>query len=201
VKAQKIVFIIPGYRHNTSQKGYLKLVKILKTENFYSIKVNIPWRQSTIIQNMEFFLKTYKKNLKKIGKKEVYLLGFSYGALIAFLAATEIKVSGLILCSLSPFFKEDLTKIKIRNLSILEKKRFENFSKLKSIILAKKIKAKKVMMIYGEKESKPLIARVKKIFKQINLSVKYLFTIQNVAHNISDTKYISAIHLVAKSFL
>ena len=199
---QKIVFLIPGFRHKITQKGYRLLKKQLVKDGFCVVPIAIPWSGSTIVDNMECFLEQYKKKLKNLGveSKEVYVLGFSYGALIAFLAATKISVQGLILCSLSPFFKEDLPRKLPKNSSALQAIRYEIFATLHSKKLAKKIKAKSICMLYGEKESAALIKRSKKTFQQVASKKKYLFAIQKTQHNISDKKYINAIQF-ATTFL
>lgn len=202
MKRIKIVFIIPGFKHKISQKGYIALKKNLKKEGYTVVTVAIPWRDSTITDNASFFMKKYKKTVEKytIAKTEIFLLGFSYGALIALLAATKISVQGLILCSLSPFFKEDLPKKLPKNVSFLQEKRYSAFAKLKITKIAKKIKAKNVMMLYGEKESVKLIERTKSAFHCVKTKNKYLFSVSNTEHNIADTKYISAISF-ATTFL
>ena len=197
----KIVFIIPGFRHKVSQKGYVSIRKRLVGDGYRVVSVAIPWRESTITDNAEYFLKKYETMLQKFDKTtDVYFLGFSYGALIAFLASTKLSVKGLILCSLSPYFKEDLPKRLPKNVSLLQEKRYEAFASLPAEQLAKKIKAKHVMMLYGEKESIRLIERTKLAFHAIASPKKYLFTIGNTDHDIADKKYISAIHF-ATSFL
>src|SRR5688572_27819883 len=104
MSSRKTIFIIPGYRHGPTNKAYQSLAQILKSEGYEPIVVAIPWKKSTISENTQHFLKTYNKT--KAGKK--YVMGFSYGAMIAFIAATKVDVEGLILCSLSPFFSEDV---------------------------------------------------------------------------------------------
>lgn len=202
MRQTKVVFIIPGFRQKVSQKGYVSLKKKLKTEGYTVVTVAIPWRDSTIVENADYFLEKFEKKLSKINlaAKDVYLLGFSYGALIAFLASTKIAVKGLILCSLSPFFREDLPKKHPQHISVLQKKRYSAFTSLRARHLAKKVKAKNLMMLYGEKESLRLIQRTKSAFSAIESHKKYLFSIQNTEHNIADIKYISAIHF-ATSFL
>lgn len=202
MRQAKIVFIIPGFRHKIGQKAYLLLKRKLKTDGFVVAPIAMPWRGSTITDNTTFFLKKCNEKLAKlkISSKDVYLLGFSYGALVAFLAATKIPVSGLILCSLSPFFKEDLPKTLPKNVSLLEEKRFVEFAKLKVRILAKKIKAKSVCMLYGEKESVRVIKRSKLTFGSLLSKNKYLFSVQKTDHSISDKKYINAIQF-ATTFL
>lgn len=198
----KIVFIIPGFGHKISHKGYGVLKKRLQKDGFFVVPIAIPWSGSTITENTEFFLKKYIEKLSKlhVTSKDVYLLGFSYGALIAFLVATKISVKGLLLCSLSPFFKEDLPRSLPKKSSSLQIIRYNTFATLRSKQLAQKVKAKSVCMLYGEKESSTLINRSKKTFRIIASKKKYLFAISKTQHNISDKKYINAIQF-ATTFL
>jgi esterase/lipase len=194
---KKTIFIIPGYRQVPTQKAYLALSEILKSEGYEPILVTIPWKKTTISENTEYFLKTYNK--AKVGKK--YILGFSFGAMIAFLAATKISVDGLILCSLSPYFQEDLPTLsgqekKFR--SPIQADRYNDFSQLHFTTLAKKLKTKKIHLLYGSKEAKSLIKRVTTAFEQINLEEKYVEAVKSVEHNIGDKRYLQTIHQVAK---
>lgn len=191
---KKTIFIIPGFKHKPSQKAYKAIAKMLKKEGYYPIPISIPWRKTTISQNTEYFLKEYNK----IQRKKKYILGFSLGAMIAFVASTKIKTSGLILCSLSPFFEEDLKKVQIRYLSKIKKEYYQDFSGLQCKALAKQIKSKKILMLYGARESKVLIKRVRKAYAQINSTRKYLIPIQHTEHNIGDKRYLYTIHQIAK---
>ncbi|MFI5265598.1 MAG: hypothetical protein ACHQT7_02540, partial [Candidatus Levyibacteriota bacterium] len=110
---EKVIFIIPGFRQSTTSTAYKEIAKVLKSEGYHPILVKIPWKGSTISSSTEYFLKRFNK----IDAKKKYILGFSYGAMIAFLAATKVKTTGLILCSMSPYFKEDLSKSNIRGMS------------------------------------------------------------------------------------
>ena len=175
--AKKTIFIIPGYRHVPINKAYLALFDTLKGEGYDPILVNIPWKKTTISENTAYFLAQYRK----VTTKKKYILGFSFGAMIAFLAATKVNPSGLILCSLSPYFQEDLPN-----------------SPLNCAMLAKKIKAKRIMMLYGSKEAKSLINRVNEAYDQILVTEKSLFKIKAADHNIGDKRYLQTIHQVAK---
>lgn len=188
--AKKVIFIIPGFRQQATSLAYTRLAKMLRSEGYSPILVKIPWKNSTISENTEFFLKRFKKNedIKK------YILGFSYGAMIAFLAATKVKTSGLILCSLSPYFKEDVSKIKNRGISSLMQERYKDFSKLHCESLAKKIKTKQVVMLYGTLEARSLIRRVTETFGKIEGKNKKLISIRKTEHNIGDKKYLQVIH-------
>jgi hypothetical protein len=191
---KKTIFIIPGYRHVPTQKAYQALFEILKSEGYEPILVAIPWKKTTISENTTYFLKTYNK----IKTKKKYILGFSFGAMIAFLAATKISVDGLILCSLSPYFQEDLPKKKIYLRSPIQADRYNDFSKLHFATLAKQLKAKKIHLLYGSKEARSLIRRVNDAFTRITLEEKSVQRVKEVDHNISDPRYLQSIHDLAK---
>ncbi len=174
---QKVVYIIPGFKQKPTNKAYKELAKMLKNEGYRPILITIPWKEKTLSQNAEFFLRTYHK----IKTRKKYILGFSFGAMIAFVASTKVSPSGLILCSLSPYFKEDVSS-----------------SPLHFATLAKQIKAKQVLLLYGAKEEKPLITRVRKAFDQISSKQKYLISIREAKHDIADKRYLSTIHQATK---
>ncbi len=194
---EKAIFIIPGFRQLSTSKAYKEIAKILKSEGYFPILVAIPWKNSTISENVKYFLKEYKK----IKVKKKYILGFSYGAMIAFIASTRVSPSGLILCSLSPYFKEDMLAIKSRAISSLMTERYRDFSKLHCATLAKQIKAKQVLMLYGREETRSLIKRVTEAFGEVTLAHKQLIPIKKTEHNIADKKYLFKIHEAARSLL
>lgn len=191
---KKTVFIIPGYKHRPSQKAYKQLSKMLKKEGYHPIPITIPWKQTTISENTEYFLKRFKK----IRRKEKYILGFSYGAMIAFLASTKVSTAGLILCSLSPYFKEDVTKVSAYAASSITTPQYEDFSKLHCARLARKVKAKQILFLHGEKETKPLIKRVHEAFGHISSKHKYLVSIKKADHDIGNKNYLRTIHHVTQ---
>lgn len=197
MNSKKTILIIPGFRHSPLQHAYKTLSKTLKKEGYYPIVVKIPWKKTTISENTEYFLKVYKS----IRRKEKYILGFSYGAMIAFIASTKVSTKGLILCSLSPYFKEDVSKKHFKEISNVTPLRYEDFRHLSCDILAKKVKAKHVLMLYGDKESPLLIKRVTQAFKHISTKEKYLVPIKKTEHNISDKRYLRTIHFATQHLL
>lgn len=191
----RTVFIIPGFRHRPTNKAYKAIATLLENEGYSPILITIPWKKTTISENTAYFLEEYKK----IRAKKKYILGFSFGAMIAFLAATHVSASGVILCSLSPYFKEDVTKGKKGLLSHTMKRRHEDFLQLECATLAKQIKAKQILMLYGKKEAKSLIHRVTQAFALTASRNKHLVPIQKAEHNIGDKRYLTTIHQVAKT--
>lgn len=176
--AKKTIFIIPGFNQMVTDKAYREIAKILKKENYFPILVKIPWKNTTIQENVKYFLNEYRK----IKSKKKYILGFSFGAMIAFIASTKVRSCGLILCSLSPFFKEDLP-----------------MSKISSVSLAKKIKSKQILMMYGQQEARSLIRRVTDTFQNISSANKFLISIYKTEHNIGTKRYLINIHQAARA--
>ena len=185
---KKTIFIIPGFNHLPASSAYGQIAKILKKDGYFPVLVNIPWKKTTILENTKYFLKEYRK----INSRKKYILGFSFGAMIAFIASTKVRSSGLILCSLSPFFKEDLP------MSRIQKRKNKDFYKLRSASLAKKIKSEQILMMYGAAEAKSLIKRVTDTFSDISSGNKFLFSIYKTEHDIGDKRYLDKIHLAAR---
>src|SRR5258705_10826410 len=165
---KKVVFIVPGYRHSPTSKAYLAIAQQFRTAGYEPIVVAIPWKKATISENTEYFLKTYNK----IKTKKKYILGFSFGAMIALIASTKVEVDGLMLCSLSPYFREDVAKETLP-LSPIQADRRQDFLNLHAETLAKQIRAEKVLFLYGSKEARALIKRVKETFAQVAAAQKY----------------------------
>lgn len=186
---ERTVFVIPGFRQQPKNKAYKQISKILRSQGFSPILVKVPWKQTTISENTTYFLKKYKS----VKAKKKYILGFSFGAMIAFLASTKVKTSGLILCSLSPYFKEDLYSAKNIAIQSTTPKRYYDFSQLHCEALVKKVKAKQILMLYGARETRSLKKRVTETFAQIDVDEKYLLSIKETEHDIGDRRYIYTI--------
>lgn len=185
MRQERIVYIIPGFRQRPQNKAYKEIARVLKRQGYRPILINIPWSKTNILQNTEYFLKEFKK----VNSRRKYILGFSFGAMIAFIASTKVSASGLILCSLSPYFKEDLSKAD---------NCYQDFSRLHCASLAKQIKAKQILMLYGAKEAKSLIRRATEAFYKISSPDKYLIPIYKTEHDIGNKRYLDKIQQIAK---
>lgn len=104
-----MMFIIPGFMESVTDSDYQKLKRFLVRKGFVVKLVSIRWKYKTITDYITEFEHFYLKN--KSDNNSV--LGFSYGAVIAFSAAQKLGVNRLYLCSLSPDFSEDV--IDMRN--------------------------------------------------------------------------------------
>ncbi len=191
---KKIAYIIPGYNQSyLKQKSYLKIAKCFEKQNITPIHVKIAWRKKKP-ERFADYTKKFLKLYKKLPGGENYILGFSYGATIAFLTAAQTKPKALILCSLSPYFKEDLKKL---NPSWLRwwRKNFTE-SDYSFTEFARKIK-RKTHLIVGDKEGDECLRRAKDAKRKlINSS---LTIVKGAQHNINQKEYQEQVaYIIAK---
>lgn len=188
---KKIVYIIPGYcESHLKQRGYNKIAKFFEECDIESIHVEIDWKK-TIPERFSDYAKQFVDLYKKPKGAKVYVLGFSYGATIAFLTAAKLKPDVLILCSLSPYFEEDLGDLKVTWVKWFRKNFIESdysFAKL-----APKIKSQ-TYLIVGDKEDKACLVRAKDAKKKLPGSS--LSIAKGADHEINQEEYLVAVKRV-----
>ncbi len=130
-------------------------------------------------------------NLYKSANNTV--LGFSFGAMIAYISASRLRPNRLVLCSLSPYFAEDLPTLKPWWRTILGTRRIKDFENFKAINIAKLIKIP-ATFFYGTAEAerfptlKHRIASIAKLLPKSKIVV-----VQNAPHAIDHPEYQKAI--------
>ncbi len=186
---KKIAYIIPGFRESSlKQSGYKKIAEYLQVKNIESIQVEIDWKYQSPARFKDFlaqFLKQYKKPKPDT---EVYLVGFSFGAVTAFLAEAKIKPKAMILCSLSPYFEEDLQKMRLSWKKWFGKNMTEStysFDELAPTVSAK------THLIVGDQEYIECTRRARDARKKIKNSK--LFIARGARHNVSQKEYLAAV--------
>ncbi len=148
----KNLFIIPGFGDSFLNKSYEYLLILAKKKEYNIYGVPIDWKYKTLNEYTKQFETFYNKHK---GKSNT-VLGFSYGAAIAFITATYLKPDVLILCSLSQTFKEDfdaLNKHKVLIIKSIGKKRWISGNSFEARKIAEKITSK-TTILYGELEAK-----------------------------------------------
>lgn len=193
---QKTFFIIPGFKEQATDKNYAWLFKFLKTKNYKVIPVPVKWNYKTLSENkMELvdFFKNYKS-------KENYILGFSYGAVLAMLTANEIKPKKLYLCSLSPDFSEDLRFMSSDIKKYIGKRRLLDIENRSGRELAKSLNVH-TTVFYGEDEGKQYPQLKKRCEETVKLAPKTkLVMIKEAPHQIDFSGYVDAIKEELKYF-
>ena len=142
---------------------------------------------------VEQFNKIYNESKKG---SEIYFLGFSFGAMIAFISSVKLKPKVQILCSLSPYFKEDFPFIREWWKRYIGQARLADFHKTSFNELSKKISIKTII-IAGDKEGKEVDRRVKDANKKIKNS--QMIIIPKAKHRIQQDEYLAEIKRVIKS--
>lgn len=193
----KTAFIIVGLDIHETAAGlmYKNLCSAVSKCGYRVIPVEISWRQTLPSQFAQQFINVFNKN-KDVEQNVV--IGNSFGAVAAFITAAEIKPEKLLLCSLSPFFKEDwdLGKPSKQAYRYLGKKRLEDIKGYSAEQVASEINKTDVLVkvLYGEKEHKTspkLVKRCQETAKQLNKA--QLIEIEKAPHSFHDENYIRGI--------
>ena len=188
---KSIAYIIPGnLESHKKQPSYNKIAILFESKGIVPVHVKIEWKKNKVKSFNDYnqqFLKLYKRPKSTA----VYILGFSFGALIAFLTTADTKPEGLILCSLSPYFEEDLVSMRQDWLKYWEKYfPYDNFSFNK---LVKKVKCK-TYVIVGDKESTWSLTRARELNKMIKGSE--IFLAKDAEHKINQKEYLKTVEKV-----
>ena len=185
----KKIFIIPGFKQKATDKQFVWLRKFLVKKGFEVSLVSIEWDHHTMSDYVLEFENFYHKNKAS----ENYILGFSFGAMIAFITANNLKPNKIYLCSLSPYFKEDISKVAPGALRYIGKNRVADSLTRSGKKIAKELTVPGVVF-YGEKEAR-LYPQLKirceetaKLTRNIELVI-----VKDSPHDISNPEYVRQI--------
>lgn len=188
----KTIFLIPGFKTQMNEVRYQWLVLYLQSKKYTVHAVPITWKNKTISQNAEEFLNYFES--KKV--KNSYILGFSYGAVIALVTANITDPKKLILCSLSPDFKEDSKAMPDWIRRYIGTRRYADTSTRSAAMLAKSLTAK-TLILYGEREGMNYPQLKKRCEETAKLAENSkLIVVKDAPHDISFTAYQQAIKKV-----
>lgn len=114
--------------------------------------------------------------------------------MIAAIAASKVKPKKIYLCSLSPYFKEDIdTLVKKSERRTLGKRRLADFQSIYFNDVAKSIHCETVVFV-GMKEPASVIKRAKEAHHKIKHA--HLHKIEEATHDLLSPAYIRAIHKI-----
>lgn len=172
-----------------SEDRYQWLISYLQSRNYIVQVVPIAWSNQTVSQNAKEFLNFFEINRTKNN----YILGFSYGAVIALMTANITKPKKLVLCSLSPDFKEDSLSMPNWLKKYIGVNRYLDTKTRSAIKLAKSLETETVLLC-GEKESVdyPQLLKRCKETAQFAKNSK-LIMVKDAPHDISFPAYQAAI--------
>ena len=186
----RTIFIIPGFGHKTTDKWHKWLTPFFKKKGYKVIPVKVHWARRTLTDWTVDFEKFYLEH-KATGKRDKnYVLGFSYGAMIAFVTANKLRPDHIYLCSLSPYFAEDLKGLKKSWKDYVGKRRIDDFKKYKAKPLSKSLEIPATIFC-GEDEGDVCHIRCKEAAKLAKRAK--LIMIPEAPHDISHPNYKTAI--------
>ena len=143
----KTIFIVAGFKHKASEEQY-DWTREYFTSLGFKVKIpDIEWNNKVMTNYVNQFKNYYRENKTETN----FVLGFSYGAMVAFITAVELKPDKLILCSLSPYFGEDLESLKKSWKQYIGHRRVDDFKSYKSKVIAPEITSQ-TTVIYGSAE-------------------------------------------------
>lgn len=150
----KTAIVIPGFREQV-QSGplswrYQPLLNDLK-EAGYTVKIIVPpWQRRTIFE----WLDEIDTRMKGIDARQTVVIGFSFGAMIAAGLAARHRFKKAILCSLSPYWAEDIPNAKPWWLKTVGTRRVGAFKKYSFKDITKNYKASSTLVLLGSREAK-----------------------------------------------
>jgi pimeloyl-ACP methyl ester carboxylesterase len=191
----KTAFLISGYKMNRTAANpkFDVLSKAIASKGYKVVPVPFFWNYTTVAQYVEKFIPFYAVHKSEHN----VIIGNSYGAMVAFLAAPRLKPDKVLLCSLSPYFKEDQDKTTLKyRLKRFGERREEAMKSISAKQTAQELNQTntKIIMFYGEQEKAiypELIQRVKSTAKDLDNAK--LIEIAGAPHSFSDPEYIRAI--------
>ena len=189
MKTKKTIFIIPGFGQQVKDEYYNWLMRFVKKKGFVAKAVPIQWNRRVMSDYIQDFKEFYKKNKTN----NDYFFGFSYGAVIAFSNATELKPKKIYLCSLSPDFNEDLVYMEPWIKKLLGKNRIADIKLRSAREIAKKLSVPS-LVFYGEVEGKKFPDLKKRCEETVKLAKNSkLVLVKDSPHDINNFNYVEAI--------
>ena len=186
---KKNFFIIPGFKEQATDENYAWIFEFLRIKNYKVISVPIVWNYKTLSDNVVELVNFFKKY--KGG--ENYVLGFSYGAVLAMLVANEIKPKKLYLCSLSSAFSEDLDVVPDWSIKYIGKKRYLDMKSRSGKEIAKKLTIP-TTIFYGEIEGQEYPQLKKRCEETAKLAKNSkLVVVKDAPHEIDFPSYVDVI--------
>lgn len=192
---KKTFFIVPGFKQNASGKYFAWLATFLKKLGFRVVCVPVRWDYRTMSDYVADFCAFYRRRKTEIN----YILGFSYGAVMTFISATELQPDKIYLCSLSPDFREDLPRLETWIKKWIGKRRIADNKRRSGREIAKRL-AVPTVVFYGEAEARDYPS-LKIRCKETARLAKYakLVVVKNSLHDIRNPEYKKAIEKEIKT--
>lgn len=185
-KQRCVTYIIPGNTENEESQPYPKIVEMYKKRGDIVKVLNIDWSQPTLTD----FLNEGREFFDHQEDDIINIFGFSFGAMMALVYATELQVNELILCSVSPFFKEIIDDLPQEYFDYYSETLMDDFRKYSIEAYVPKLKQKKLSIMVGQNENDCCQRTGISISQKTKTD---LIHIPNNDHVLNDEEYINTI--------
>lgn len=198
---KKLVFA-PGNGEDFSSRNYEGLFESFREAGFDPTFVPIRWSGGTTVDDWHAQFREAAFEVEKQDEVDeqgdppkLYYAGFSYGGIVAVRAAAAPRprgrppLSGVIACSLSPYFAEDMT-VPTRFHRKLTPERRKAFQRLSFVALADEVTCP-VELFVGDQELHCTIARADDALERLPNAT--LTEVEGVGHQVDHPDYMSAI--------
>src|ERR1700741_1980805 len=185
----KTVLFVPGFQEDTSSRNYRLVLQTIEAFGDKVEFVPVTWKRRTILNWATELRAVYRKH----DPEQTILAGFSFGATITLVIASEVPPAELWLFSLSPYFKETIDMVPKAWLQNIGHRRTATFSELSLEQLCKTV-ACLVKLFIGKQEiekwpdMKTTFDTANKYFKNCESVV-----VPDVGHEVDNPKYIAKI--------
>jgi len=150
----KTVLFVPGFMEDRHSRDYDTLLAAIETKGYRTHFVSLSWRRTTIDDWTRELHEVYHAH----NPKQTILAGFSFGAMTALMTAAQRPPAALWLCSLSPYFAEDMPEAKVTWLHDIGERRAARFRTLPFDNLASKVTCP-ILLVAGANEDARVLKR------------------------------------------
>jgi alpha/beta superfamily hydrolase len=179
-------YLIPGWGEDLKDRNYKAVLDVYKQAGYQPEFVTVKWSYKDIHDWVE----QVKSKIPKPELENSLLSGFSFGAMVSLILAAEYATpKKLILYSLSPYFAEDIPKLKPSWIKGIGQRKTKIFKKLPMEPLAKKVKCPTSIFV-GKSEGPESEHRAREAHKIIKRSD--LHVLEGVEHDVADPRYVLA---------
>ena len=185
----KTVLFIPGFQEDAHSRDYAAVLTAIEEKGYVARLVGVHWNYRTL----DDWVRQVEKEYAQLDSDQTILAGFSFGAMTALAVAARRTPAQLWLCSLSPYFAEDLPGIRPAWLAYIGKRRAAVFSKLLFAELAQKIKCKTIIFIGSNEIRKFSDMEHRSKEAQRLISGSSFHIVRDAGHEVDAPAYIAAL--------
>lgn len=190
----KTIFIVTGFRQKKDNPQFRWMRPFFKKLGYEVKMFAADWDYHVMSDYVADFKQYYESNKEKTN----YVLGFSFGAMIALLSAKDLKPNKLYLCSLSPYFKEDMKVLRPDWQRKIGSRRIQDFRNHSFKQAVKDVSAPTVVL-YGEAEGEKFPSLKKRCeAADKSLEKSRLLVVPNAPHQIDHQDYVRVVQSLFK---